>query len=158
MRIQHIIRLFKETYEGEPWHGRSIKSLLSEVNPSLGLKKPNEGSHSIVELVYHMVTWREFTITRLRADEDKDLKYFEENDWRALDLNDVQTWYKGLELLQDSQERLTNLLEEFQDSILPEKVHERTYNFLVLLYGVVQHDIYHAGQIAYAYKLLSAEK
>jgi uncharacterized damage-inducible protein DinB len=155
--IQHIIRLLKETYEGDPWHGRSIKSLLSEVTPHIGLKKPNAASHSIAELVYHMVTWREFTISRLRPEEGKDMQYFEENDWRPLDLDDIQTWQKGLELLDESQQRLVDLLEEFQDSILAEKVSERKYNFKILLYGVAQHDIYHVGQIAYINKLLAGE-
>lgn len=156
--IQHIIRLLKETYEGDPWHGRSIKSLLSDVTPEAGLKKPNAASHSIAELVYHMVTWRDFTISRLRAEEGKDMKYYEDNDWRTLDLTDTQTWQKGLDLLEESQQRLINLLEEFQDSILPEKVDERKYNFKVLLYGVVQHDAYHAGQIAYVSKLLTIQQ
>lgn len=156
-QIQHVIRLLKETYEDDPWHGRSIKSLLSEVRPDVGLKKPNAASHSIVELVYHMVTWRDFTISRLRAEEGKDMKYYEDNDWRTLDLTDSQTWEKGLQLLEESQQRLLSVLEEFQDSILSEKVDERKYNFKVLLYGVVQHDAYHAGQIAYVTKLLAEE-
>lgn len=156
-QIQHIIRLLKETYQGDPWHGRSIKALLSEVSPEIALKKPNAASHSIAELVYHMITWRDFATSRLQAEEGKDMKYFEDNDWRKLDLNSVQTWEQGLKLLEDSQQRLLTVLEQFQDSILPEKVEERKYNFKVLLYGVVQHDAYHAGQIAYVSKLLAGE-
>lgn len=156
--VQYIIRMLKEAYEGEPWHGRSIKSLLSEVTPENGLKKPNANSHSIAELVYHMATWRDFTITRLRAEDGKNSQYYEKNDWRELDLTNVDTWHKGLQLLDESQHRLVNLLEEFQDSILPERVEEREYNFKVLLFGIVQHDVYHAGQIAYVNKLLVGEK
>ena len=152
--IQHIISLLKATYEGDPWHGRSIKSLLSEVDAEMGLKKPSKNSHSIAELVYHMVTWRDFTISRLRPEEGKDTAYFEKMDWRKLDLKNTATWQQGLVLLEESQQRLLTLLEEYNDSILPEPVDERKYNFRTLLYGVVNHDIYHAGQIAYAWKLL----
>ncbi|HYE56694.1 MAG TPA: DinB family protein [Chitinophagaceae bacterium] len=146
--------MLKEAYEGGPWHGRSIKALLGEVSPKVGLAKPNANSHSIAELVYHMVTWRDFTISRLQPD-GKDVQYYEDNDWRKLDLDNEQTWHQGLQLLEESQQRLVSVLEQFQDSILPEKVADRKYNFRVLLYGVVQHDVYHAGQIAYAKKLLS---
>ncbi len=152
--IQHIISLLKATYEGDPWHGRSIKSLLSEVDAEMGLKKPSKHSHSIAELVYHMVTWRDFTISRLRPEDGKDTAYFEKLDWRKLDLKNTATWQQGLALLEESQQRLVTLLEEYNDSILPEPVDERKYNFRTLLYGVVNHDIYHAGQIAYAWKLL----
>lgn len=156
--IQHIIRLLQETFEGNPWHGRSLKALLSEVTPEMALKKPNAASHSIAELVYHIATWRDFTISRLKAEEGKDMEYFERNDWRMLDLNSFQTWEQGLQMLEETQQRLLTVLEEFQDSILPEKVAERTYNFKVLLYGLVQHEAYHAGQIAYVSKLLTAAK
>jgi len=153
-QIQLIISMLKENYEGEsPWHGRSIKSLLSDVDASKGLKKPSSTSHSIAELVYHMVTWRDFTISRLRPDEGKDVSYYEENDWRPLDLSKNKTWEEGLRLLEESQQRLISVLEEFHDSILTEPVADRNYNFKKLLYGLVQHDVYHAGQIAYAAKL-----
>ena len=152
--IQHIISLLKATYEGDPWHGRSIKSLLSEVDAEMGLKMPSKNSHSIAELVYHMVTWRDFTISRLRPEEGKDTAYFEKIDWRKLDVKNTATWQQGVVLLEESQQRLLTLLEEYNDSILPEPVDERKYNFRTLLYGVVNHDIYHAGQIAYAWKLL----
>jgi len=46
------------------------------------------------------------------------------------------------------------VLQQQQDSLLIERVPERDYNFRKLLYGIVQHDIYHLGQIAYITKLL----
>lgn len=153
--IQHIILQLQETYSGQPWHGRSIKSLLSEVTPEIGLKKPNANSHSIAELVYHMVTWRQFTISRLEPAEGKSAEYFELMDWRPLDLSNKKTWEEGLRLLEESQQHVIRVLEKFNDSILPEKVAERNYTFKVLLYGLLQHDTYHAGQIAYAMKLLA---
>lgn len=120
----------------------------------MGLKKPSDGSHSIAELVYHMVTWRDFTVSRLQPEEGKSSAYFEKMDWRTLDHDKVETWTHGLQLLEKSQQRLIATMEKFNDSILAEPVDERKYNFRTLLYGVVHHDIYHAGQIAYAWKLL----
>lgn len=152
--IQHIIKLLHETFTGDPWHGRSLKALLSEVTPEMALKRPNPQSHSIAELVYHLVTWREFTISRLQPEEGKDTNYFESIDWRPLNLDKGQTWEEGLQLLEQSRQRILAVLEEFNDSILQETVAERSYRFKVLLYGLVQHEAYHAGQIAYAMKLL----
>jgi uncharacterized damage-inducible protein DinB len=153
--IQHIILQLQESYSGEPWHGRSIKALLSEVTPEIGLKKPNANSHSIAELIYHIITWRDFTISRLEPEEGKNAAYFESIDWRPLDLSSKKTWEEGLRLLEESQQRLVRVLEKFNDSIIPEKVRERTYTFKTMLYGLIQHDAYHAGQIAYTMKLLA---
>ena len=146
----------KETYEGDPWFGRSVKALLAEVNDRIAFERPNE-QHSILELVWHMITWREFTISRLRH-EDKDLHYFEVNDWRGLDHGDKNLWHQGLQRLQETQHELTLLMQQQDDAILSERVEGREYDFRTLLNGIIQHDIYHTGQIAYLTKLLKNKK
>lgn len=153
-QIQHIIKLLQASFTGEPWHGRSLKALLEEVTPQMALKKPGPGSHSIAELVYHLVTWREFTISRLQPEDGKNMDYYESIDWRPLDLSTTKTWNEGLRLLEESRQKLLAVLEKFNDSILQEPVAERKYKFSSLLYGLLQHEAYHAGQIAYAMKLL----
>jgi len=59
-----------------------------------------------------------------------------------------------LNRLQETQNELINLLEKQQESLLEKSVSERTYNFRKLLQGLIQHDIYHLGQIAYIKKML----
>lgn len=152
-QIRHIRRLLIETYDGTPWHGRSIKSLLSEVSPEIGLKRPNGTSHSIADLIWHMVNWRKFTIDRIKPS-GASLETFEQNDWRELDLNNISTWQDALNELEKCQHDLLELFDSLNDSMLKDPVPEREYNMKILLYGLVKHDIYHAGQIAYIKKLL----
>ena len=151
--ILQITEQLKEAYEGEPWFGRSIKSLLKDVDENIAFEKPN-GQHSILELVWHIVIWRAFTINRLRNDEKTNLQYFEENDWQQLNHNDKTLWKRGLKRLEETQSELIEILQKQQDNILNEIVPARKYNFRKLLYGIIQHDIYHIGQIAYITKLL----
>jgi uncharacterized damage-inducible protein DinB len=126
--------------------------LLSEISPEIGLKRPNGTLHSIADLVWHMVNWRKFTIDRIKPS-GSSLETFEKNDWKELDLTNKSTWVEGLNELQKSQHDLIELLDTLDDSILKSPVPDREYNMKILLYGVVQHDIYHAGQIAYIKKL-----
>ncbi len=93
-----IANQLKDSYEGNPWFGRSVKSLLAEVTESHVFERPNN-QHSILELLWHMITWREFTIASLRNDNKKSPVYFEENDWRVLDHDDKALWEKGLKKL-----------------------------------------------------------
>ena len=146
-----ITERLKDAYEGDPWYGRNIRDILSEIDEDLAFQKPS-GQHSILELVWHMINWREFVISRFRN--DLQLSHFEKNDWRALDHNDRSLWKKGLDRLQELQGELVILFQQQQDSILLEKIHERDYDFRKLLSGIVEHDIYHLGQIAYIKKLL----
>jgi len=143
----------QDSYEGEPWFGRNVKQLIAEVDTSTAFIKLNN-QHSIVELIWHMITWREFTINCLQKSSELDLKYFEELDWREIDHSNQSLWSEGLKKLQETQNKLVYLLQEQDDSILEQKVSERNYNYRKLLYGIIQHDIYHLGQIAYITKQL----
>jgi len=154
--IQYLVSQLQESYNGDPWFGRNAEKLLGEVTETLAFQKPN-GQHSIAELVWHMVNWREFVISRFKKDETKDLHYFEANDWRQLDHLDRSLWQHGLQKLNETQELLINILQDQTDSILDKIVEERTYSYRNLLNGIVQHDIYHLGQIAYLVKFLNQQ-
>ncbi|MFN2457626.1 MAG: DinB family protein [Chitinophagaceae bacterium] len=148
VEIDNLMEQLQDAYEGDPWFGRAVVKILSEINVQAAFQKPN-GQHSIVELVWHMTTWREFIIDRLRHSPQMQLEYFEKNDWRQLDHNDITLWPQALERLQETQNELIELLKHIDDSILDNQVGDRSYNFRKLLYGILQHDIYHLGQIAY---------
>lgn len=143
----------KDAFEGEPWFGRSTKAILSEINESLAFEKP-QGQHSILELLWHMINWKEFALSRLHKTSTHPMKYFEENDWRNLDHNDKTLWKKGLEKFSALHHGLVVAVGALTDEILSQKVEEREYDFRNLLYGIIEHDIYHLGQIAYVKKLL----
>jgi uncharacterized damage-inducible protein DinB len=151
--IRYIAEQIKDAYEGDPWFGRNAKALLGEINEATAFERPNH-QHSILELLWHMITWREFVISRFKKEEDKDLHYFEVMDWRALDHNDKSLWQQGLQRLQQTQDTLPEILENQTDELLDQMVEERNYNYRKLLNGIIQHDIYHLGQIAYIKKLL----
>lgn len=149
--IDNILEQLKDAYEGDPWFGRSIKALLHSVDEKAVFIKLNN-QHSILELLWHMITWREFTINCLLPSANRNLKYFEELDWRELDHNNASLWQEGLHRLDQTQTEMIRLLEKQDDSVLEQIVHERNYNFRKLINGMVQHDIYHIGQIAYINK------
>lgn len=150
--IQLLVAQIKDAYEGEPWFGRNLKALLGEVDEETVFVKLN-GQHSILELLYHMIVWREFTISRL-APSGKELSYFEENDWQTFNDSNKSLWKEGLQKLAQTQEELIRVLEAQDESILKKTVAGRTYDFRKLLHGIIQHDIYHTGQIAFLTKAL----
>jgi uncharacterized damage-inducible protein DinB len=153
VEIDFIVSQLKDACEGDPWFGRNAKELLSEVNEQTAFTKL-KNQHSILELVWHMITWREFTIDRLHP--AKTLAQLEENDWRELNHSNKTLWPQGLQRLQETQEQLISLLQNADDTLLVENVKERKYNFRKLLNGLIQHDIYHLGQIAIIKKIINS--
>ena len=154
--ISFLVSQMKDTYDGNPWYGRSIRELLNEVDESIAFQKTS-GQHSIVELLWHMCTWKAFTISRLLENETKTVQQFEEEDWRVLDHSNQNLWKEGIAEFDRMHHELLHILGKQDDSILDNTVKGRDYNFRHLLNGIIQHDIYHAGQIAYVWKMLRRE-
>lgn len=141
-------------YTGQPWFGKSVREILLEVDETIVFEKIN-GQHSILELVWHMITWKEFTISRLQKGDTTPASYFDDLDWRPLDHADKSLWKSGLQRLQTLQAELIDLMIQQDDAILSQTVPDRNYDFRTLLTGITEHDIYHLGQIAYINKMLT---
>ena len=55
--IQTIIDELKEIHDGEPWHGPSLKEILSGVTAEQAAAKPLANAHSIWEITLHVAAW-----------------------------------------------------------------------------------------------------
>lgn len=153
--IQFIRTTLQGVLEKDPWFGRSVYSILNEIDAAKAFTKPAPGAHALIELLYHMNTWALFTQKRLEKSTDMDVQETDALDWRVIDPT-VHTWEKALEEFKSLHTRILELLNEADDDLLNETVDYRKYNFRFLLNGLIQHDIYHLGQLAYVKQLMSA--
>jgi uncharacterized damage-inducible protein DinB len=151
--LQSIIRNLQNVNTGQPWYGRPVYEMLEEIDPAIVYTKPNENSHSLIELLYHMITWAEFTLKRIEGDKEHDMAASEKMDWREIDPK-IHTWKKGLSEFKAVHKKVVELLDKKDDEFLKENVDYRKYNSRFLLNGLIQHNIYHIGQVAYLKKLL----
>lgn len=152
--IQSIINRIENVNIGEPWFGRAAFVILEEVDAKKVYTKPNNTEHSLIELFYHMITWADFTLKRIEKDKINDLAAAEELDWRIINPK-VHTWKKGLAEFKAIHKKIIALLNRKDDDFLLEIVDYRKYNFRFLLNGMIEHTIYHLGQVAYLNKLLA---
>jgi uncharacterized damage-inducible protein DinB len=142
-RIKSQVR---RAFEGEAWHGPSVKELLSTVTAEQAAARPIAGAHSIWELVLHIGAWENIARLRIKG-EGRDTPTTEQ-DWPPVTDTSEQAWKDALEELERGNQALrqeVSLLDDGQlDNIIP--VHN--YSVYFLLHGVIQHSLYHAGQIA----------
>jgi hypothetical protein len=101
-----------------------------------------------------LITWTDFTLKRLEKDKIKDLAAAEALDWRIINPK-IHTWKKGLAELKALNKKIIALLHKKDDDFLLEMVDYRKYNFRFLLNGMIEHTIYHLGQVAYLNKMLA---
>lgn len=151
--ILSITRHIRQITTANPWYGRPAYEIMEEINPSAASVKPGKQGHSMLELLYHMNTWTEFTLRRIQGNKEQDLAAFERLDWRKIDPA-IHTWQKALAEFKTAHADIIRLLEQKDDSFLDKKVDYREYDFRFLLNGFIEHTIYHLGQIAYIHKFL----
>jgi uncharacterized damage-inducible protein DinB len=148
--IRSIINNLQEVVNGEPWYGRSVNAIFKTIDPKNVYKKPSENSHSLIQLLYHMNSWAEFTLAQIE-NKITDVTVFEKKDWIEIDPTE-HTWEKGMNQFNSVHEEIINELQKRTDDLLDGGVKFRDYNFRYLLNGLIQHDIYHLGQIVYLNK------
>jgi len=152
-KVQSIIKNFEITLTGQPWFGRAVYTILEEIDAKKAGIKPNGTEHSMLELLWHMNTWAGFTLKRLELDKEQDMAAFEKIDWRKI-YPKVHTWKKGLAEFKSIHKKIAALLKKKDDAFLKEIVDYRNYNYRFLINGLIEHNIYHLGQIAYIHKML----
>jgi uncharacterized damage-inducible protein DinB len=149
--INRILDQMDRAFAGDAWHGPSLESLLDGISAEDASKHPVRGAHSIWELVNHIAAWN--SIVRRRA-EGAAVEVSTEMDWPPVWEATEITWQRSLEHLRDCRARfraaVKNLHADKLDEIAPGKDH----SLYVMLHGAIQHDLYHAGQIAVLKKAL----
>jgi uncharacterized damage-inducible protein DinB len=151
---QYIIKSFESILSGQPWFGRAVYEILGEVNEAKAETRPNGTEHSMLDLIWHMNTWAEFVLGSLENRTVDKMKEIDANDWRTIDPK-IHTWQKGVEQLKATHSKIIELLgQKVDDNFLSEIVPTRKFNYRFMLNGLVQHNIYHLGQVAYIKKML----
>jgi uncharacterized damage-inducible protein DinB len=152
--ISRYIDSFQTVYEGEPWYGRSIISILKAIPPSRAYRKSTGEQHSIYEIVEHLLVWRELFVKRLNGDHSSSIKMNSPSDWPGLPTaQTAANWDTLLTRLDENQNRLINSLKELEDEMLNKEFAQTKVTLDEHLEGHLQHDIYHLGQISLLNKL-----
>lgn len=132
--------------QGEAWHGPAVETLLADIDAARAAAHPVPGAHSIWELVQHMTVWLE--AIRRRLEENRPIQLTPEEDWAPVRGTGDEAWQALLERHRRAAEDLRRLIDGLDDSRLEQGVAGKEYDAYVMLHGIVQHEIYHAGQIA----------
>ncbi|HEU4594702.1 MAG TPA: DinB family protein [Pyrinomonadaceae bacterium] len=152
---ERIADQFRRAHEGEAWHGPSLKELLQDVNAGEASARPVAGAHSILELVLHIAAWER--VARRRLEGEAAQIYNTPEDWPAGEVSE-DAWRAALRTLEEEQAKLRATILRLDDANLDGPIFKEMSSIYVTLHGVVQHSLYHAGQIAVLKKALRPTK
>ena len=145
--IERILDQLNRAFEGPAWHGPSIKELLNGVTAAQAHARPLQNAHSIWELVHHIAVWEDVGRRRLEGD-PAEVPISSPEDWPpAADVSEA-AWEKSKAALERGHQSLVQAISRVPESRLDEPILEGKSTVYVTLHGVIQHDLYHAGQIA----------
>jgi uncharacterized damage-inducible protein DinB len=153
-----LIDQLKRAHDGDPWHGSPVSEILKGVTYEQAAHRPPGGAHSIWELVLHMTGWRNEVAQRATgkpAGEPAGGDYPDVGDATA------PRWKAALAALDASHANLVTVVRNMSDDDLLKPTNDPRnrplgtgVSYYELLHGIVQHDAYHAGQIAILKKIL----
>jgi len=136
----------KRAQEGQAWHGPSLHELLDGVTAEQAGARPIPNAHSIWELVNHIITWEQ--IARRRLEGEGQIEIPDEINFPPVTDVSEAAWQATLQSLQESHRSLRDAIKKIDDARLEEIAPGTSYSIYFLLHGVIQHDLYHAGQVA----------
>lgn len=135
----------RRAFDGDAWHGPALLELLADVDAATAAAKPLPDVHSIWELVLHVAAWDGAALRRLSGEkcQPKGAANFPP----VIDPTPV-AWRKAVAAMKSTHQSLVRTVAALPESRLHDRVPGKRYDFYHMLHGMVQHELYHAGQVA----------
>jgi len=151
--VLRIHELLKQAYEGPAWSGPSVRDTLRGITAVRAAARPLPGAHSIWEITEHIAVWEEAVRRRLSGERWSPTRA--RNFPKIRDASPM-AWRETLERLDNGHQALRQAVLALRDADLDRSPVEGGASAYRLAQGVVQHDLYHAGQIAILKKKTAA--
>jgi uncharacterized damage-inducible protein DinB len=143
--IARIHKLHQEAFEGGAWHGPALLQVIRDIHVDHAAAKPITHAHSIWEIVLHIDAWQQAVLKRLNG---QPVDLIGEEDWPPVIDNSDSAWEAALESLNAHYQKLAQRIAALTDADLDQKVPGRDHTIYKTVQGLIQHNLYHAGQIA----------
>jgi uncharacterized damage-inducible protein DinB len=144
---KRILDQLHRSYYGPAWSGPAVVELLRGVTAAQAAATPIAGGHSIWELLQHISAWED--VARRRVNGQRIVSLPPEQDYPPLGETVEANWKKARAHAEQVHMTLEECVGLLRDGRLEEVVEgEEKHSIYALLHGVIQHNLYHAGQMA----------
>ena len=143
--IERIIEQMRRATHGEAWHGPSLSELLDGVDAATACAHPIPGSHSVWEIVLHLITAQDLILDRIQ----KVSRPFTPGDeWPPVDDMSESAWEDTVTHLMNGDAKVRKAVAGFPEDGLDRPLIDGSSSAYINFHGYVQHTIYHAGQVS----------
>lgn len=141
----------EKVLNGDPWYGSSVYAILDAVTFEAAFEKPPGSVHNIAEILLHMLSWTEEVLDRLNGAKPQ---LPSSGDWPETGAPDEEKWQNYVNDLKLVNVNLLGVIQNFPEEQWNEPMNEDRspelgtgVSFEELVRGLIQHHIYHSGQI-----------
>jgi uncharacterized damage-inducible protein DinB len=151
LESKRISNLYQSIYNGNPWLDVTLADTLKDVTAEQAFRKVNPNLNTIWEIVNHIIQWRKNILSRVQGETviTPDHNYFVP----VIDPSEL-AWEQSLQTLSKSQESWNTFLAYFDDADFEKIYVNDNHTYYEHIHGIIQHDVYHLGQIVILKKLL----
>lgn len=142
---KRTLELLDRAYRAQAWHGPALLETLAGVTPAMAAKRVVKGAHTIWELVDHLGSWNAIVAERLAGG---NIHVSSDLNFPKMPRPSPAAWKKTLARLAASQRRFRAAVAKFPEAQLGRIRPGTKSSWNVLIHGQIQHQLYHAGQIA----------
>jgi uncharacterized damage-inducible protein DinB len=143
---ERILDQLRRAYRGGSFHGPAVFEILEGIEGAEAAARPVAGAHSIWELVLHVAAWNRIPVRRIR--ERRAIDPTDAENFPAIGDPSESAWVAAKEDLAASVDEVAATVETLPRERFSEIVPGRSYTVVAMLDGVIQHALYHAGQMA----------
>ena len=149
--VQQILRHYDEVMEGDAWHGDAVWHMLNGISAQQAAARPIPGAHTIWELVMHMTFWEGVGNQRLAG---LRAGLVEELNFPAMPEPTEENWRQTLERFRATNRDFRHALSRLDNAKLEALTAAGKRSYYGEAHGIIEHHIYHLGQIALLRKAL----
>ena len=180
--MQRIADLLDRAGSGDAWHGPPVDATLTGITVEQAAARPLPNGHSIWEIALHIAVW-DRVVARRFGGETFEPSAAEDWPTPAITVDGIEytvigaispgasprgrsgrsepspvsaaAWNGVVADVRTARGELRAAMLAFDPARLFDTVRGKNYSYYVMAHGIVQHDLYHAGQIALLRKAAS---
>lgn len=137
---------------GDAWYGDGLIALLKGISAEQAAGRPITDAHTIWEILAHITVWVNIISRRLHG-EPADAT--PEEDWPTLTDTSAQAWTDAVSACVVAHDQLAHEVRQLPLSRLEDDMAGHPSKLYSQLHGIVQHTLYHTGQISILKKTVS---
>jgi uncharacterized damage-inducible protein DinB len=151
--LKRILNHYDGVLNGDAWHGDAIWKILEAIPAQTAAARPLSETHTIWELVSHMTFW-EGVVTKRLAGLRAGL--VEELNFPPMPVATEENWQKTLNEFRASNHAFREALAKLDPAKLEQFTAAGKRTYYDEAHGIIEHHVYHLGQIAILKKALDS--